>query len=788
MVQKRFGPSLGAGTVIIEKESEKTIQASAFGSTAYTGVLERGEIGELIGVSGKRDLLAKTGGYIPDSLLPDTLVDFWDHSNGAGVMFLYRVTDGKEVKGSLTLYDRKATLANANARNAVARIDAKNGGGWGGRRQTWVFDVATPGTDITETVIKAPTNFSVKKDQFKGGTLTLTGASSSFEIIGNDASTGAAVTNITLAADSLADTLYGVSTDPEVIIEVSSLDGYGQAKNLALEVRDGVLNPSTEWGLFVHLNGGLVREYPNLSSDPNSDSYFVDLINEDGANHYIAATDLWVGAITADVRPANHFGQVASGSEITTSKLKTGTATVSVDSSLAVDNTITTITFGSKVIADRYEVEVASVGPTVWTCVSLDQQVEHAFTAPADAVAYTADNPYAIGFTVSGVTPVVGEKFTLTVVPHVEDETIGGRIFYPDLGAAPAGGFLITDNTETEADISTGDLTLAGTVAGNVKYRLQYKQQMGFGYDGIAEIDNNDFLPAYDINTSPFNETADKGYGLIKFSTPGITDYGSPVVPTTVEKAGMAYAEAKNHQYREEIPKSITDDFAAKSHVQDTLGKNTYAKVIFPSWCSVSDPIFPSRLKEVPVTGMVQGREALVAKNFEGYHKAAAGVDVKLPRIVKLPTLDRILDQEILNPAGLQMIVKKGGNFVVWGDRAPVTDQAFKFAHHREQLSYYEHVIIESFDFIMFAINDKAEQPGLIAAFNSFFLPEWRKRALRGDNPKQAFSIKIDDENNTDLTRAAGEMNAEIKLKLAETVERFIVTISKAGVFEDLET
>jgi hypothetical protein len=43
----------------------------------------------------------------------------------------------------------------------------------------------------------------------------------------------------------------------------------------------------------------------------------------------------------------------------------------------------------------------------------------------------------------------------------------------------------------------------------------------------------------------------------------------------------------------------------------------------------------------------------------------------------------------------------------------------------------------------------------------------------------------VDEEINDDATRAAGDMHAEVgPLKLADCVERFIITISKAGIFE----
>lgn len=779
MAQRRYGPTLDAGTVILEEESQKTITPSTLGSTAYVGILERGEIGEVIEVGSKKDLLAKTGGYIPDSLLPDCAQDFWDHSDGAGALFLLRVTDGSEVKSHLTLYDRKTS------RNAVVKIEAKNGGTWGGKRQTWVVDLDDVSTDIAETTIDLPIAFTVLKNQLKGGTLTLSGANSgaggTWDIISNDASDGTTKTTVTLAADSKADTEFGAATDKECIILLDNVDSWGRDKHLAVVVKNGKVNPSTEWELEVYLDDKLVKVFENLNSDPNSENYFVDLINDDDSNHYIAVTDLWTGAITADCRPANHYGSVAD-TEISEKVLNIGTALVLVDSSLAGANTIGTFTFGSAVIPDTYEVEYDT---TDWTVKSLNQQELHTFPNATGGSAYSADNIYSIGFTVTESSPSNGEKFTITVLPLREDEAIGGTIYLENVSGASTSGYLISDNAEGSASIANGDLTIGGTLPSSVTYRLEYKQELQFGYDGIWNLADSDFTEKYDLSLSKFEDLKNQGYGLIKFATPGISKR-TDVDPTTVEKAGVAYAEARNHQYRYEIPKTITDEFNAKSHVQDTLGKNTYSKLTFPSWCYVSDPILSGRLKEIPVTGMVHGYEARVARTYNGYHKAAAGIDIKLSRIKKLHTGNRILNGEILNPAGITRIDKRNGNYVLWGNRIPYTDSAFKFAIHRETLSYYEHVLAANFDYIIFAINDKEEWPGLIANLKSFFLPQWRNRALRGDTFEEAASIKVDDENNTNLTMAAGDMNAEIKLRLADLVERLILTVSKAGIFEDL--
>ena len=183
-------------------------------------------------------------------------------------------------------------------------------------------------------------------------------------------------------------------------------------------------------------------------------------------------------------------------------------------------------------------------------------------------------------------------------------------------------------------------------------------------------------------------------------------------------------------------------------------------------------------------TGQIHGVEAVFARNFDGYHKAAAGIDAILSKVLRVPTGERVLAEEFLNPVGIQVIKKVKGNFIIWGDRTLHLDSTWRFKHQRELMSYYEHVLQENFDFIIFAINDPVTENLARAALRGFFFPEFQKRALRGETFDDAAVIKIDQENNTDATRANGDMFADIALRLADTVERFIIRIGKQGIFE----
>ncbi len=339
--------------------------------------------------------------------------------------------------------------------------------------------------------------------------------------------------------------------------------------------------------------------------------------------------------------------------------------------------------------------------------------------------------------------------------------------------------FRITDNNHKTITVTGGsDLTDDGAIAD--KWLVEAALRLTGGIDGNASVADTHYeTQAWDPDSSPFNRIRDKNLGLVKFATPGVT-------ATAVANAGAAYAEAKNHQYRYEFPANITTENGAIEHINDTLGRNDYAVATLPSWCDMTDPDADGepKLKTVPNVGMIHGWEARCAANFDGYHKAAAGVDATLPQIVTIPTGDVILNEELLNPVGISVIKKKKGNFVLWGDRTCSISTEWRFKHHRELMSYYEQTLMESFDYVVFAINDAVEQKPLLNALRIFFRPEWNKRALRGKTFDEAAIIKIDDENNTDATMADGDMFADLSLKLADTIERFRIRIGKQGLFE----
>jgi len=770
---RRYGPVLGAGTTITEKLAEKTITPSPLGVVAWAGLMEKGPTDELIEVNGKSDFYRKCGGRIPDSYLPDCAEDFWDASRGAGKMFLARVTDGTERASVITLYSRETNGTSPGPAHwrSVLEIKAKSGGRWAGAYNRRIGEITGAG-DLTETTIA--TGLTLLEDEFAGGVLTMAAIpGETFEIVGN---TTAGV--VTVKGDSQLATKYGSSTDKEFTLFKSNTDTYGNEKSVEVLVKDGARDPVNEFGLEVYWNGTKVLDFPDLSLDPTSDVEVESVINEFSGNEEIEVTNLFTGTIAPVTRPANQFGTIPSGG-LAATDLTLEWFQYYADPNNQGSGSLSAFTPGPKLQRDFVTLtctDDTTAGSEVWSVASQTQ--DRSFPDAVTGVGYAAPNEYFFDFTIGTGGWKVGDKIYIMVEPIIPEEVIGGKLFY-DVDGFPRNSLEIVDATPYSVSVRPGNDLTALTAIGN-RYRLEYGKGLQKGYDGHSGVTDNDYIVVFDTNTSLFNRMKDRRLGLIKYAVPGVAS-------TAVQKAARSYAEANNGPFREEIPSSIVDEVSAVEWVEDTMGRNDFAQAIFPSWYYKVDPDRDGALKLVPLTGAVQGVEALFAYSWGGYHKAAAGTDAILEKVVKVPTGNKVLNGEITNPKGLQIVAKKDGNWVIWGDRVPASATGLTWKHKREQLSHYERVLLENMDWIIFAINDEEEQQVALSALTAYFLKEWRpKRALRGNSFEDAVSIKIDSENNTNATMANGDMNCEIKLRLADTIERFNITISPAGIFESL--
>lgn len=323
---------------------------------------------------------------------------------------------------------------------------------------------------------------------------------------------------------------------------------------------------------------------------------------------------------------------------------------------------------------------------------------------------------------------------------------------------------------------------VAGTVRGfwGSECMVSFPASCAGGYDGDTPKDQA-YVDALDIVSSPANKLEGKGRGVLQVACPGKTS-------TTITKQLIAYVENKNHFGSYEIPDTITTEQGAIDHVNTTVGRSDHVACYFPSFVSVVDSDKEGPLKTVSVLGMVFGLDAAQARTVQGYFLPAAGTGAKMPKIVKLATGDKVLNEELLTPQGLNVIKFKGADAIIWGARTANKSTDFQFKAHRLQFSHYEHAFVDNFDDVIFGLNTQSERNRLIARVRDFFRKEFKKGALDGATLEDAVTIKADAENNTAASVAAGDMNMEIALALPGIAERLLLAISKAGIFEGTAT
>jgi hypothetical protein len=582
-----------------------------------------------------------------------------------------------------------------------------------------------------------------------------------------------------------------------------STNSRNQVKSLALQVINGGFKPDTEFGIVAFVDGKKVLSYENLSMQTSVSNYWVDKINNDVNNDIFTVADTFTGDRTqASARPANQYGlsKTLTSTRLTIADPHISNLTVGVGAwvpSLAWNS------WGASVKRQRLRVTMSA--PTTFN-VTTDQGTRTwsgTLGVALDMEAYVG----SITVTTGSGAVTVGDYFDIYVNPLEIDEAIGGTVF-PNVTdvAQKSQSFTIIDNGVNYVDISVlQDLTDGGSNVAGKAYRIVYKQQLEAGYDGyLAGMTSADYEQLIDISTTPLRKLTNLALGLVKVSAPGTSYYTNGLV--LQQKLKLLAAEY-NWMAKVEIPWSLHDYDVYKEYhwvdwLNDTYGRDDnsdYTATTFPAYCYVSDP-FASEESDprnilVPVMGMVLGEEARIAVSYENHHKAPAGINAQLPKIVELPVVGKPdnslwIDEEVTNPAGINLIKWKrgGGVAIMWGDRTLSQNSNFKFYHKRCLLSQYENDLQQGFDFTIFEINDPIEDQNVLAALHDYFFPEYNKRAIRGDsfvggqNPAAIF--KMDSSNNTVATRAAGDQIVEISLRLADTIERLRIFIGPQGVVE----
>ncbi|MEE1839871.1 phage tail sheath subtilisin-like domain-containing protein [Streptomyces sp. NPDC007076] len=200
-----------------------------------------------------------------------------------------------------------------------------------------------------------------------------------------------------------------------------------------------------------------------------------------------------------------------------------------------------------------------------------------------------------------------------------------------------------------------------------------------------------------------------------------------------------------------------------------------YATLYYP-WIRVADPS-SGRARLVPPSGHIAG---VWARNDEsrGVHKAPANEVVR--GAVALQTQLTKGEHDLLNPIGLNCIRSFPGRGIrVWGARTLASDPAWRYLNVRRLFNYLEESILAGTQWVVFEPNDDALWARIRRTVSAFLVNEWRKGALFGLTPEEAFYVKCDRETNPPESIDAGQVICEIGVAPVKPAEFVVFRLSQ---------
>ncbi|MFE5791125.1 phage tail sheath family protein [Streptomyces sp. NPDC056503] len=200
-----------------------------------------------------------------------------------------------------------------------------------------------------------------------------------------------------------------------------------------------------------------------------------------------------------------------------------------------------------------------------------------------------------------------------------------------------------------------------------------------------------------------------------------------------------------------------------------------YAALYYP-WIDVADPS-TGRVSPVPPSGHVAG---VWARNDDqrGVHKAPANEVVR--GAVSLRTQLTKGEHDRLNPIGVNCIRAFPGRGIrIWGARTLSSDPAWRYLNVRRLFNYLEESILAGTQWVVFEPNDDALWARIRRTVSAFLVNEWRKGALFGLSPEEAFYVKCDRETNPAESVDSGHVVCEIGVAPVRPAEFVVFRLSQ---------
>jgi len=345
-----------------------------------------------------------------------------------------------------------------------------------------------------------------------------------------------------------------------------------------------------------------------------------------------------------------------------------------------------------------------------------------------------------------GVTVGQGRQNVATVVNakskliRIEEATSGGALARPQKGAVALAGGAAAVPSHLGADDYVGDSA----------------ERTGFGsleaVDEVTMVCVPDLLAAYQR-------------GLVDLE--GVQ---------AVQLGMIAHCELMGDRIAILDPPPGLNAQQVKEWRVDKAGYDSkYATMYWP-WVKVLDPSTGQSVF-VPPSGHVAG---IWGRNDDarGVHKAPANEVVR--GVVALELQITKPEHDLLNPVGINCLRAFPGRGIrVWGARTLSSDPAWRYLNVRRLFNYLEESILDGTQWVVFEPNDDALWAKIRRTISAFLVNEWRKGALFGLTPTEAFFVKCDRETNPAEGIDAGQVVCEIGVAPVKPAEFVIFRLSQ---------
>lgn len=218
--------------------------------------------------------------------------------------------------------------------------------------------------------------------------------------------------------------------------------------------------------------------------------------------------------------------------------------------------------------------------------------------------------------------------------------------------------------------------------------------------------------------------------------------------------------------------------FASGSLPNTTALNSTYSAIYYP-WIYMYYPVNGMNIP-IPPSGPVLGRYAETDLKT-GVYKSPAGVsDGAMRTIVAVDEVLTDIDQDFLNPHGINAIrILINYGTVIWGARTLSQDQSWTYISVRRLFIYVEQSLRNSLLWVVFEPNDQRLWASVSRDIAAFLNALWLQGGLFGATAEEAFFVICDASNNPPETRAQGLLYIDIGLAPVYPAEFVVIRITQ---------